>query len=58
MGPESDKEAFAAWVTELKEAFEPHGLLLSAAVSPAKAVIDAGKYFGILIKIEVWLLHF
>lgn len=47
MGPDSDKEAFAAWIQELKEAFEPHGLLLSAAVSPAKAVIDAGNYLNI-----------
>jgi len=36
----SDKEGFAAWVHELKEAFRPKGLLLSAAVSPSKKVID------------------
>lgn len=41
-GPDSDKQAFAAWVRELHEAFVPHGLLLSSAVSPSKTVIDAG----------------
>lgn len=41
-GPDSDKQAFAAWVKELKEAFRPRGYLLSAAVSPSKTVIDAG----------------
>ncbi|CAH1396474.1 unnamed protein product [Nezara viridula] len=42
-GPDSDKQAFADWVTELRELFTPHGLLLSAAVSPAKTVIDNGQ---------------
>ncbi|KAL3269272.1 hypothetical protein HHI36_008350 [Cryptolaemus montrouzieri] len=41
-GPDSDKPAFAAWVKELKDAFRPEGLLLSAAVSPSKLVVDAG----------------
>ncbi|XP_045475619.1 probable chitinase 10 [Harmonia axyridis] len=41
-GPDSDKAAFADWVRELKQAFRPKGLLLSAAVSPSKTVIDAG----------------
>ena len=41
-GPRSDKRAFALWVKELKEAFKPKGYLLSAAVSPAKKVADAG----------------
>lgn len=41
-GPESDKEAFALWVKELREAFRPKGYLLSAAVSPSKKVIDLG----------------
>ncbi|KAK9881823.1 hypothetical protein WA026_017335 [Henosepilachna vigintioctopunctata] len=41
-GPDSDKPAFAAWVKELRQAFRPKGLLLSAAVSPSKTVIDAG----------------
>ena len=37
-GPESDKENFALWVEELRAAFEPHNLMLTAAVSPAKKV--------------------
>ena len=41
-GPDSDKESFAAWVSELREAFDPKGLLLSAAVSPSKKVMDFG----------------
>lgn len=36
----SDREGFASWVRELREAFTPKGLLLSAAVSPSKRVID------------------
>jgi len=43
-GPDSDKTAFAALVRELRQAFDPKGLLLSAAVSPSKTVIDAGQY--------------
>ncbi len=39
-GPPADKENFAAWVKELKMAFRPKGLLLTAAVSPSKTVID------------------
>lgn len=35
-GKESDKEAFIATLKELHEAFQPHGLLLSAAVAAAK----------------------
>ena len=38
-GPQSDKAGYAAWVRELKEAFRPKGLLLSAAVSPNKGQI-------------------
>ncbi len=37
-----DKDAFTAWCKELHEAFQPHGLLLSAAVSPSKKIIDVG----------------
>lgn len=44
-GPASDKPAFRDLVHELKTAFAPKGLLLSSAVSPNKAVIDAGKIF-------------
>ena len=39
-GPASDKEGFSALVRELRAAFNPKGLLLSAAVSPSKMVID------------------
>lgn len=46
-GPDSDKMAFSAFVRELKEVFEPRGLLLSAAVSPNKKVIDQGKVLKI-----------
>jgi len=37
-----DKAAFAAWVYELRAAFKPRGLLLSAAVSPSKKIMDVG----------------
>ena len=40
-GPDSDKENFASLVRELRAKFGS-GLLLSAAVSPSKRVIDAG----------------
>jgi spore germination protein YaaH len=43
-GPDSDKAAFAALIRELRQAFNPKGLLLSSAVSPSKTVIDAGQY--------------
>ena len=41
-GPSNDKENFVALVRELSEEFKPRGLLLTAAVSPAKKVIDHG----------------
>ena len=41
-GPQSDRRAFSLWVKELKAAFKPKGLLLSAAISPSKKVINAG----------------
>jgi len=37
-----DKAAFTAWVKELSDAFKPRGLLLSAAVSPSKTIMDVG----------------
>lgn len=40
LGPASDKQNFALLMKELKEAFAPHGFLLTAAVSPSKMVID------------------
>jgi chitinase len=36
-----DKANFIALLTELKAAFEPHGFLLSSAVSPRKKTIDS-----------------
>lgn len=41
-GYPDEKEGFSALVRELSAAFKPRGLLLSAAVSPSKMVIDAG----------------
>lgn len=54
-GPDSDKEGFAALVKELSAAFKPKGLLLSAAVSPSKAVIDAGYDVPILSQYMDWI---
>lgn len=54
-GPASDKPAFAAFVRELKEAFQPHGLLLSAAVSPSKMVIDEAYDVPTLSKYLDWI---
>lgn len=39
-GVPSDKENFVTLLKELKEAFAPHGLLLTAAVSAGKSTID------------------
>lgn len=47
-GPSTDKKGFADLITELRSAFVSRGLLLSAAVSASKQVIDAGKLFDIL----------
>ncbi|XP_078046537.1 putative chitinase 10 [Augochlora pura] len=54
-GPASDKEAFASLVKELSEAFQPKGLLLSAAVSPSKRVIDEGYDVPTLAKYLDWI---
>jgi chitinase len=35
-----DKKDFTALLKELKQAFEPYGYVLSAAVSPGKTIID------------------
>ncbi|KAI8435064.1 hypothetical protein MSG28_003474 [Choristoneura fumiferana] len=42
-GPNSDKQGFANLVKELRSAFNSRGLLLSAAVSGSKRVIDYGN---------------
>ncbi|KAJ8934034.1 hypothetical protein NQ318_014205 [Aromia moschata] len=54
-GPDSDKAAFASFVTELKQAFKPKGYLLSAAVSPSKTVIDAGYDVPVLAQNLDWI---
>ncbi|KAB0794995.1 hypothetical protein PPYR_11834 [Photinus pyralis] len=54
-GPQSDKQGFAALVTELSFAFKQKGLLLSAAVSPSKTVIDAGYDVPILSQYLDWI---
>ncbi|KAA0201537.1 hypothetical protein HAZT_HAZT005430 [Hyalella azteca] len=54
-GPASDKQAFSAWIMELHAAFQPHGLLLSAAVSPSNKVIDAGYEIPILNRYLDWI---
>jgi len=41
-GKKGEKKAFADWCQELKAAFKPKGLMLSAAVSASKTIIDAG----------------
>jgi chitinase len=40
-GPAHDKRGFALLVSELKAELHPRGMLLTAAVSPSKKVIDA-----------------
>lgn len=54
-GPDSDKESFASFVRELHQAFKPHGLLLSAAVSPSKQVINAGYDVKALAESLDWI---
>ncbi|KAL2745938.1 putative chitinase 10 isoform X1 [Vespula maculifrons] len=54
-GPKSDKESFALLVQHLSEVFKPKGLLLSAAVSPSKRVIDAGYDVVSLAKYLDWI---
>ncbi|KZC14813.1 putative chitinase 3 [Dufourea novaeangliae] len=54
-GPAVDKEGFANLVKELSEAFQPKGLLLSAAVSPSKRVIDEGYDVPTLAKYLDWI---
>ena len=54
-GPDSDKEAFAQLVKELKSEFEPKGYLLSAAVSPSKKVIDLAYDVPVLSQYLDWI---
>ena len=48
--PPEDKKNFADWCDELKTAFRPHGLGLSAAVSASTKIIDAAYDVPRLIK--------
>ncbi|XP_020293834.1 probable chitinase 3 isoform X2 [Pseudomyrmex gracilis] len=54
-GKDTDKENFAALLRELSAEFKPRGLLLSAAVSPSKKVIDAGYDVPALSKYLDWI---
>lgn len=54
-GPDSDKEGFADLILELSAVFKPKGLLLSAAVSPNKKVIDAGYDVPVLARHLDWI---
>ncbi|XP_026742791.1 probable chitinase 10 isoform X2 [Trichoplusia ni] len=54
-GPDSDKEGFADLVLELSAVLKPKGLLLSAAVSPSKKVIDAGYDVPVLARHLDWI---
>ncbi|TRY79747.1 hypothetical protein TCAL_01968 [Tigriopus californicus] len=54
-GPDSDKEAFSALIRELSEVFKPKGLLLSAAVSPNKKIIEVGYEVPQLAKYLDWI---
>ena len=54
-GKADEKEAFTAFVRELSQAFKPEGLLLSAAVSPSKKVIDAGYDIPTISKYFDWI---
>merc|ERR1711934_349870 len=50
-----DKDAFTAWVRELSAAFKPKGLLLSAAVSPSKKIMDVGYNVAEISKYLDWI---
>nr|5Y29_A Chain A, insect group II chitinase [Ostrinia furnacalis]5Y2B_A Chain A, insect group II chitinase [Ostrinia furnacalis] len=54
-GPDSDKQGFADLVHELSAVLKPKGLLLSAAVSPNKMVIDAGYDVPVLARLLDWI---
>ncbi|XP_073944065.1 chitinase 10 isoform X2 [Choristoneura fumiferana] len=54
-GPNSDKQGFANLVKELRSAFNSRGLLLSAAVSGSKRVIDYAYNVPALSKYLDWI---
>ncbi|XP_017086419.2 probable chitinase 10 [Drosophila eugracilis] len=54
-GDPAEKHGFSALVRELSHAFKPNGLLLSAAVSPSKMVIDIGYQVHELTQYFDWI---
>lgn len=54
-GPDSDKTGFSDLVRELSSVFKPKDLLLSAAVSPNKIVIDEGYDVPVLARYLDWI---
>ncbi|KAH8272046.1 hypothetical protein KR026_004304, partial [Drosophila bipectinata] len=54
-GNADEKQGFTTLVRELSQAFRPRGLLLSAAVSPNKKVIDSGYEVPELSKYFDWI---
>lgn len=54
-GPRSDKEGFALLVRDLSVAFRSRGLLLSAAVSANKIVIDRAYDVPYLVEYLDWI---
>lgn len=57
LGPASDRKAFGDFISELREVFDEHKLLLSAAVSPNRKVIDAGTFLAYWTKETYDLLN-
>lgn len=54
-GPDSDKTGFSDLIRELSSVFKPKGLMLSAAVSPNKMVIDEGYDVPVLARHLDWI---
>ena len=54
-GPDADKANFAKFIEELHHAVRPKGLLLTAAVSPSKRVIDAGYNVPAMAQYLDWI---
>ncbi|XP_076244080.1 putative chitinase 10 [Calliopsis andreniformis] len=54
-GPPSDREAFALLLKELNFVFEPRSLLLSAAVSASREVIDMAYNVPALVNYLDWI---
>jgi len=53
--PKTDKDDFIALLKELKEAFQPEGYVLTAAVSPGKKTIDTAYVVPELNKLLDWI---